>query len=400
MATHRIKIKQKLYKKQREAIFTQARIAVIEASTKSGKTLGALVWILDQATHKGNGSNHWWIAPVYLQTKIAYRRLRRALHPYRDYGFVSHDSEQRITLPNRAVIWFKSGEKPDNLYGEDVHSAVIDEGSRCREEAWHAVRSTLTATEGPVRIIGNVKGRKNWMYYLARKAEAGEPGMSYAKLTSDDAIAAGIIKKTEVEDAKRALPEAVFNELYYASPSDDEGNPFGLKAIDLCVGSLSNKEAENFGIDLAKSVDWTVLVGLDNDSTVSYFDRYQRDWGMTKENILQTLNGRPALADSTGVGDPIVEDLQKENKFVEGFKFSQQSKQQLMEGLAVAIQQGKTKYPLGTIVNELKSFEYEYTRTGVKYTAPVGMHDDCVVALALAVKKANTAAAYVEPNIF
>ena len=29
-------------------------------------------------------------------------------------------------------------------------------------EAWHALRSTLTATQGPVRIIGNVSGRRNW----------------------------------------------------------------------------------------------------------------------------------------------------------------------------------------------------------------------------------------------
>lgn len=40
-------------------------------------------------------------------------------------------------------------------------------------------------------------------------------------------------------------------------------------------------------------------------------------------------------------------------------------------------------------MNELESFEYEYTRTGVRYTAPEGMHDDCVMALALAVYAKN-----------
>jgi hypothetical protein len=78
------------------------------------------------------------------------------------------------------MVAFKSAEKPDNLYGDDVYAVVIDEASRVRQESWHAVRSTLTATRGPVRIIGNIKGRKNWFYDLARKAEAGEEGMHYA----------------------------------------------------------------------------------------------------------------------------------------------------------------------------------------------------------------------------
>jgi len=51
-----------------------------------------------------------------------------------------------------------------------------------------------------VRIIGNVKGRKNWAYKLARKAESGEPGMSYQKITAYDVIDAGILSEDEIED--------------------------------------------------------------------------------------------------------------------------------------------------------------------------------------------------------
>jgi hypothetical protein len=92
--------------------------------------------------------------------------------------------------------------------------------------------------------------------------------------------------------------------------------------------------------------------------------------------------------DSTGVGDPVLEALQTRGRAVggqfEGFKFSATSKQQLMEGLAVAIQQQQIHFPAGVIVDELEAFEYEYTRTGVHYSAPSGFHDDAVCALALA----------------
>ena len=92
----------------------------------------------------------------------------------------------------------------------------------------------------------------------------------------------------------------------------------------------------------------------------------------------------PALVDSTGVGDPIVEDLQRQRPGVfEGVKFTSQSKQQIMEGLAVSIQQRDITFPEGIIVNELEEFEYVVHRTGVRYSAPDGMHDDTVCALAL-----------------
>jgi len=53
--------------------------------------------------------------------------------------------------------------------------------------------------------------------------------------------------------------------------------------------------------------------------------------------------------------------------------------------LAMVIQSDEITYPSGAIVAELDAFMFEYTRTGVRYSAPEGVHDDCVMALALAV---------------
>jgi len=292
-------------------------------------------------------------------------------------------------LINGALLSFKSGEKADNLYGEDVYSCVIDEATRLREESWHAVRSTMTATRGPLRIIGNVKGRKNWAYILARRAEIGEKDWHYAKLTAYDAADAGVIEMSEIEQAKSMLPERVFKELYLAEPSDDGGNPFGQQAILDCIAPLfaplSPRPPSVFGIDLAKSVDYTVVIGLDNEGRVSIFDRFQLPWEETCRRLSNHIGYTPALVDSTGVGDPIVEKLQRELPNVTGFNFSSSSKQKLMEGLSLAIQTQAIYYPEGAIVSELDAFSYEYTRTGVRYSAPSGLHDDCVMALGLAV---------------
>jgi len=371
-----------LYPKQKAALFDSARYSVIEASTKSGKTYAALVWLTEQAMTGRVGRNYWWIAPIFAQTKIAYRRLKRALP---QSVFRANETDLTLTLANETVIWFKSAEHPDALYGEDVYAAVVDEATRCREESWHALRTTLTATQGPVRIIGNVKGRKNWAYLLARRAEAQEPNMGYHKITWQDAVAAGILRSEEIEDARRQLPASVFGELYEAEAAEDAGNPFGIEAIRACIHPLVDSDPAVWGWDLAKSVDWTVGIALNADGHTCTFDRFQSPWQETIARIQQQTRSCRAYVDSTGVGDPILETLQRAGGNYEGYHFTQPSKQRLMEGLAVAIQRKEIGFPQGPIVNELEAFEYVYSRTGVHYAAMEGMHDDCVCALALAV---------------
>jgi hypothetical protein len=376
---------------QRAALFCPERYAIIEATSKAGKTVGALAWLTELAMRTGRaGRNYWWVAPIYSQAKIAFRRLKRSLTRG---AFTANETELTLTLANGAVLWFKGSENPDSLYGEDVFGAVIDEASRVKEESWHAVRSTLTATRGPLRIIGNVKGRQNWAYRLARKAEGGESDMHYAKITAADAVKAGILDAAEIEDARSKLPLAVFRELYYAEPSDDGGNPFGVAAIHACVAQMSSAQPVAYGLDLAKSHDWDVLIGLDADGTLCRFDRWQGGWDATVTRVLSQIGQVPTLVDSTGAGDPVLEALQKQGREqgarVEGYVFTSPSKQRLMEGLAVRIQQRRVRYPkdeppLRVLISELESFEFEYHRTGVSYSAPAGLNDDCVCALALA----------------
>ena len=376
-----------LYPKQRAAIFTDARTSVIEASTKTGKTAGCLAWIHERALQGPRNSNHWWVAPVGSQAQIAFSRMRDGLDRR---AYTAHQSPPWIQLRHGPKIWFKSGDRPDSLYGEDVYSAVVDEASRLKEEAQHAVRTTLTATKGPVRYIGNVKGRKNWFYRMARRVEAdnGAHDSEYHKLIAHDAVEAGVLDAAEIEAARRELPEHVFRELYLAEASDDDTNPFGLDAISDClIDRLSSRPPVVFGWDLAKSTDWSVGIGLDVNGDACVFERFQHPWEETFARIKRVTGSVPALVDATGVGDPILERLQKAGRNYEGFKFSSTSKQQLMEGLAVALQHTEIGFPDGPIRLELESFEFEVTRTGTRYTAPAGMHDDCVCALALAVAK-------------
>ena len=383
-----------MYAKQKAAFYPEndARTICIEASTKSGKTFGAILWLLRQAFEKGSDGHQQlrrflWIAPYAAQARDAFMRVANGLG---QTGYLSKkegNQDLTIQLHNGSYLMFKSGDNVDSLYGIDATATVIDECSRLREGAYHSVITTLSATGGSLVLIGNVQGKKNWFYARCREAEQGQDDSSYTKLTAVDAVAANVMTEQDVDRARGELPEAIFEQLYNAEAHDDAGNPFGEQHIDNCIGVLSDEDPWVWGIDLAKSSDYTVIIGLDKDKNVCYFNRFQHDWDETEYIIEKECFPSQAymMIDSTGVGDAIVERLQKKNQYVEGYKFTSTSKQDLMRGLQMVIQEESVTYPDGIIVSELKNFGYESTRTGTRYEATYG-HDDAVMALSLAVK--------------
>ena len=325
------------------------------------------------------GGSVAYVTPTYGLAQVFFERLTKTL------PFKNNISKLKIYCPNEGSIEFFTGERLDNLRGRKFHLVIIDEAAFISdlEDGWsNSIRPTLTDYEGRAVFLSTPRG-KNFFYSLFMKQ--GENDWQSFKFSTYDNPH---INPREIDDARIQLPEVVFNQEYLADPAENSANPFGNAFIRRCIKPLSAQTIVCYGIDLAKSVDFTVIIGLDKSGNVAYFDRFQLDWHNTKETI-KRLPPAPIIVDSTGVGDPILEDLLREGVNIEGLKFTNQSKQQLMEGLASAIQQAKIGFPEGVIVDELDVFEYQFTANGVRYSAPSGFHDDCVVALALAWQNHN-----------
>ncbi len=103
------------------------------------------------------------------------------------------------------------------------------------------------------------------------------------------------------------------------------------------------------------------------------------------------------------MGDPIVEDLKARGLDIgnegEGFKFTEVSRQNLLNNLAILLEQDKIKIPDEEgLIAELESFQYSLSETGkIKVKAPEGLHDDRVMSLALSVWGATQP---IRPDIF
>jgi len=355
---------------------------VVECGRRWGKSEFGCQLVYEYAYKRGQPVA--WASPTYKLLDDAWRVILSRL---REVASRVDSQNHRIELISGGSVDFWTLEKPDAGRGRKYAIVVIDEAGIARnlKEAWEqALRPTLTDLKGCAWFLGTPKGR-NYFHQLFQLGQTNEPGWVSWRMGT---VTNPTIDPAEVEDARKLLPKQVFEQEYLGIPADDGGNPFGLGAIRSCIGSLSTAEPVAWGVDLAKSEDYTVAIGLDESGAVCRFERWQSPWAETLERVSRLIGQTPTACDSTGVGDPIVEALQRRAfHLVESFKFTSQSKQQIIEGVAVAIQTQAIRYPDGPIVQELESFEYEYSKTGVRYSAAPGLHDDCVCALALAVYK-------------
>lgn len=360
---------------QQQILNEAKRFNVLCCGRRWGKS-GLAINLLSETALEGYPVGYF--TPTYKLLDGTYNECISALEPIIKR---KHD-HQFIELITGGKIEFWSLENELAGRSRKYKRAIVDEGAFVKNlwKSWtESIRATLTDYKGDGWILSTPRGKNDFFKMFMRGKQEDKGWASWQMSTYSNPY----IDNEEIDDAKLDLPEAAFKQEYMAEFLDNTANPFGLAFINQCTYPLSTEPPICFGIDLAKSFDYTVIIGLDKNGSVCYFDRFQKDWRQTVQTITNLPNVDIAI-DSTGVGDPIAEDVARVMQNVEMFKFTAHSKQQLMVGLVLGIQQRKVTFPEGNISDELSNFEYQFTNSGVKYSAPSGLHDDCVCALALA----------------
>jgi hypothetical protein len=259
-------------------------------------------------------------------------------------------------------------------------------------------------------ITANVKGG-NWIKALWKDNPKEDFSLIEA-ITFDNAdiLPADYLKNLEV--LKTIKPDIYKRFVLNDWGIEATGKTFKVQFIQACLGGNLEEPMQRQryvqGSDLAKHSDWAVNIVLKvgNPNQVVFFDRFQKvrwtskslDEDSVKTRILKTsnkYNNALTVPDSTGVGDPVVEELQsdglnvyrEQKKDRDGFVFTSTSKEQLIDNLVLGIETRDILIPpeCSILIDELKDFESEETAAGnVRYSAPQGKNDDCVISLALA----------------
>jgi hypothetical protein len=147
---------------------------------------------------------------------------------------------------------------------------------------------------------------------------------------------------------------------------------------------------------LGKYNDFTVLTPFDIFThKVGNPDRFNEiNWNLQEARIeAMSLKYNKSLVrlDSTGLGDPVFDHLSLRGIPIEPFVFTAQSRENLLTNLAVLLEKEQLVLPAyEPLLQELESFQYVLKANGKIKIESVGLHDDCVMSLALAVWKVET----------
>lgn len=338
----------------------------------------------------------WYVAPYYSEAKDTVWRDPEMLKRYLPDEIVEkkNDSELIVYFNNGSVLEVKGADNPDSLRGPNPYVTILDEFPQMKPEVWREIIYPITVMnpEAQVWFIGTPKPQGQWAKELHEDAATKKDWYSMTLNVEDS----NILDDEQIEEAKDNSPtQAAFEQEMMCKWLGEEGVVF--RNVEKCVvGEPTEMEYDSrykfqFGIDLARHVDWTVIVGVNlMNHRVEIFDRFNEiDYNLQKariEAVLRRYGNAYCQVDETGVGEPIVTDLQDRGLNVKGIKISEPVKKNLITNLALHIEQQKVSMPnIRDLVDELKIFGYEVTKAGrIRYSAPSGKHDDCVIALALA----------------
>jgi hypothetical protein len=260
-----------------------------------------------------------------------------------------------------------------------------------KEIVWTEIfQPILRESGGWAAFIFTPKGR-NHSWRIFESAKRYDDWFT-SVVTADDAEESW--DKEELAKAKEEMPKASYQQELMCEFLDDAMSFF--RRVDENVWEhepkLYRDRYYKVGVDLAKYNDWTVVTPFDLHEMKAFTpDRFNNiEYTLQKARIESTAfryNGARVTIDSTGVGDPIAEDLRRSGVNLEPFVFTSVSRMQLLEHLAVMLEQDKIKIPPDQqLLHELKSFRTKLTPSK-KITAvvPDNEHDDMVMSLALAV---------------
>ncbi len=339
-------------------------------------------------------------APTTDQTTAFWDLCKKALVEGITAGYIyKNDTDRLLQLPTGGRIRSKTAWDADSLRGDYADLLILDEYSIMDPSAWDEVGAPmLLDNDGDAVFIFTPK-RRNHAFRMYQRAVQDVTGRWDAfHFTSLDNP---YLSPAALADIARDMTEEAYKQEILAEFLESQGAVF--RNIPACLkakfGAMPEEHKGHrlvMGVDWGKQVDYSAIsvvcttckceVAKDRFNQIDYIVQRGRLTALWQKWRPQVI-----LAEQNSIGDPIIEVLHREGLPVKPFQTTPTSKPPLIESLVLAFE--KTEYqwladPIWT--GELESYERKVSaQTGrSSYAAPDGMHDDSVIARALALHAA------------
>lgn len=308
-----------------------------------------------------------------------------------------------LELANRSITYYRSADNPVSIVSKGYNLIVVDEAAYIdRETFFRYILPTARRLGCKIVLISTPAG-KNWFYEMYMHGQD-------ASKTKYFSIKCPWWKRPDypvlLREMMKDVPEHVRLQEFEAEFIGDGGAVFKnlpgvFDGLYLQFNSSQQewrakvsdqlKDSETFvcSVDLAKNVDFTVItvMSMTTRQVVYYCRMNKTDYKVVLDKVFRISQEFDAdvIYDATGVGSGLGDFLN--NKLnAHPFVFTNKSKNELVNKLAVACEYGQIKIPnITTIREEFELFTFALSRTGtLSYSAPSGKHDDCVMSIAMA----------------
>lgn len=328
-----------------------------------------------------------WFAPTYKLLDQPFRSLMSTLRP-----ITKRLDQQKhvIELVGGAVVECWSLDDPDAGRGRAYKLAIVDEAALVQnfERAWQeTIRPMLTDYQGEAWFLSTPKGIANYFHTLYQRGlDPHSPEWASWQMPS---LTNPYLAPSEIEAARGDLTDLAFAQEYLAQFVTWAGVVF--RRIMDAVKPIESKPAAQIGVDWGRTGDYTVFTAISAAGEVLAIDRFRGiEYALQRDRLKRfwDMQGQKSwiIAEYNAMGGPIVEQLQRDGLPVIPFVTTGPTKAAAIQALALAFEQGNIKIPNDPVlIGELQAFEGKPGPSGMmKYGAPAGLHDDCVMSLAMA----------------
>ncbi len=389
MSTSTVRLKLPAYHPGQAKIESELqRFNILACGRRFGKDVYEMNKVVEPAIR---GYKTGFAAPTYKVLSENWREVNHLLAPM----IQRRDAqERRLELKGGGVIDFWSLDNPDMIRGRKYKRFVINEAGFVPNlmDIWNfIIRATLVDMEGDAIIGGTPKGRNGfWQMFQYGKDELMPEWACWQMSSYENPY----IPKSELDEMTRTLPEMVVRQEIFAEFLEDAGGVF-RRVMDAATAEEQPEPEDGheyiLGVDWGQMVDFTVIIVLDiTTNSVAFIDRFnQIDYILQSDRlkaIVKRYKPTTIIAEVNAMGQPIIERLLDDGLPIQPFTTTNATKAEVIRGLQNAFENGEIKIlPDDVLIGELQAYEQERTTTGLwKFGAPEGMHDDTVIALALA----------------
>jgi len=328
-----------------------------------------------------------WGAPTYKMLLDDWKSLTNILAPVTARR---NEQEKSLTLVSGGQIEFFSLDNANSIRGKKFKRFIINEAAFVPEllDIWNMIiRPTLVDLRGEADFGGTPKGMNGfWQLFNLTGADWAHWQMSSYENPH--------IPKDELDGLRDTLLERAFQQEIMAQFLEDGGGVFRNITKRTTATRLEHGvEGAQYviGGDWGRTTDATVFSVLDAATKAQVCLDRMTDTDFASQRVrLKALtdkfNNAHCVIETNSIGQPQLEELQRMGLSVSGFVTTNATKAQIINALQLAFEQETITIlddPVQTA--ELMAYQVERLPSGLlRYGAPEGMHDDTVMALAIA----------------